>query len=1089
MRTFILKGKFPRLLWTALFLLTTMLSQAQESTVTGTVTDDQGQPIIGAGVVIEGTSRGVTTDAQGKFSLPNVPASASLTVEYLGYVSQTIPVAGQGVVNFTLLEDTQLIDEVVVIGYGSVKRSSLTSAVSKMDAEGIQDRPLARPEAALQGQLAGVSVRTQSGEPGEDLQIRVRGAASINAKSDPLYVVDGIPLTTLSGVNPSDIESIEVLKDAASAAIYGSRGSNGVVIVTTKRGRNTKPTVSFRASFGIQSPEKKLDVLSATEWMEIRTRFNDRTYLNRAKDLNVSGASITDPNAVRLANLGLASNDYNVILDPRWFNYMSEATRAAHAGQYNPTSEGLSLLDYQDAFFRDAIVQEYNLSVTGGNDNTSYLFSGGYFDQEGIAVGTNYKRFTFRTNIESKINKYITIGMNLAPTYTIREGAGLANGKDSRIHHVLSSVPVSEPGVGHMTNVDPNPRYDWAGSPSSPIAYMQTDIRDTKDIRMVGSAFLRVTPLEGLQIQFDASANYFDRDYATYHFSSVDGNWSQGPGANSSGGHETQRSWGTMLQGVVNYDKTFGKHTIGVMAAGSVEESNVGFDTAQAFGKPFPHDYIPYSFDESTHTAGNSSVTQRTPNRLASVLGRVSYNYDDRYMISGSLRYDGGSIFGMNRKWGAFPAISAGWMVSNENFFKNLGWSWFNTLKLRASYGVTGNNAINATAAYPTLAGVNYGGNVGYNANSLGNPELGWEMAHSTDLAIDLGLFRNRVQLSVDWYTKTTKDLLYEVPVTGASGFSKAWMNAGELANQGFEVELNTANLIGAFKWNTSFNLSYNKNEVKQIGINDTPVYSGFDGNNPSNALIVGRPINEFYLFEAIGVWKSQEEIDAFAAAHGNKAPTFNGTLIKPGDIRYRDRDNNGQFETTSTDPNTDGKGDRMFLGNPTATFVYGMTNNFTYKNFDLSILLTAQTGGKILGVFGRAIDRPSMGANTNMMDRWMNAWWSEDEPGDGTVPYLLSSTTGGTVDSRWLYSSNYLRIKNVTLGYQIPINRNIFSSARAYISIENLYKWDNYYNGFSPESSNAGGSGNPGGSNSLGLDYGGYPMPRIFTLGLNLTF
>lgn len=1078
MRTFILKGKFPRLLLTALFLLTTMLSQAQERTVTGTVTDSQGEPVIGASVVIEGTTRGVTTDATGKFSFPNVPATGNLVISYLGYVTQTIPTAGQSAFNITLTDDAQTLDEVIVIGYGSVKRSSLTSAVSKMSSEGLQNRPLARPENALQGQLAGVTVRTVSGEPGADAQIRVRGAASINAKSDPLYVVDGVPMTTLTGIAPGDIESIEVLKDAASAAIYGSRGSNGVVIVTTKKGKSGKPLITFNASYGIQTMEKKIDLLSAVEWMEFRTKFNDATYLATAAEKNVVGASITDTNAQRLINVGKAGGtDYNVTLDPRWFNYMSDKMKAAHAGQYEETTEGLDLLDWQDEFYRPAAVQDYSVNVMGGSENTRYMFSGGYFDQDGLATGTDYKRFSFRTNVESDINKYVSAGMSLAPSFTRSNGGGRANGKDSRSHHVLSSTPVSEAGVGYLTNVEPNKQYLYAGGTSSPIAYMD-NILKTEDLRMVGSAFLRVTPLEGLRIEFSGSANYFDRDRASYNFSRTGSSWTSGEGVNSSSGHDTERSWGTLLQALVNYDKTFGKHTIGLMAGTSREESNVGFTTAQAWAKPFPNDIINYSFDESTSAVSNSNVTQKTPNRLVSVFGRASYNFDDRYMISASLRYDGGSIFGRDNKWGAFPAVSAGWLISNEDFFKNLGWTWFNTLKLRASYGVTGNNSISETAAYPTLSSVTYGGMAGYNVNSLGNVDLGWEKSHSTDLAIDFGFLRNRIQLSVDWYTKTTQDLLYQVPVAGTSGFTTTWGNAGKLSNKGLDVELNTANLTGAFTWNTSLNVSYNQNKVLQIGFDNTPIYSGFDGSNHSNALVVGKPINEFYMHETIGVWKSQAEIDAYKAEHG-ALPTYEGKAIKPGDLRIRDIDGNHNITAA----------DKVYLGSPTPSMVYGMTNMFSYKNFDLSILLTAQTGGKIFGYIGRAIDRPNMGAASNVQGNWRNAWWSEDEPGDGKTPNIRSTTVGAVADSRWLHSSDYLRIKNLTLGYKVPINPAIISSLRVYVSIENLAKWDSYYHGYSPESANSQSGSAPGGAGSLGIDYSGYPIARIFTAGINLTF
>lgn len=1051
---------------------------AQDKTVTGVVLDKTGETVIGASVLVKGTTNGTITDVDGNFTLKNVQEDAVLQVSFVGYKAQDVALKGQSNIKVTLEEDTEVLDEVVVIGYGSVKKSSLIGAVAKMDAKSIQDRPLARPETALQGQLAGVSVRSITGEPGADMQIRVRGAASVNANSDPLYVVDGVPMTTLSGINPSDIASIEVLKDAASSAIYGSRGSNGVVIVTTQKGKTGKAKVSFNASVGFQTLEKKIDMLNATEWMEFRTRWNDTQYLIDAKKKGVTNASILDDNATRLANLGVKAgtdDSYKYVLDERWFNYLSQDMRDSHT--YTPTSEGLSLLDWQDEFYRTAMVQDYSLSVSGATDNVNYMFSGGYMNQEGLATGTGYERFSFRANVESKINKYISLGINLAPTYIVTDGSGKANGKDAQTHKALASTPVSELGVGYMTNVQPNERYGWADTNSSPIYTLESMIRQDRTLRMVGNAFLRITPFEDFRVELSAAANYLDLDGNTYTFSSASSKWSNGEGQNSGGAHTTSRIWNTLLQAVANYDHTFDKHGVSAMLGFSSEQSSLGYKTEQSFSSPFPNDAITGTFDGSKVKPKANTVTEQTPNKLLSTFGRLQYNYDERYMISGSLRFDGGSVFGANNKWGVFPAVSGGWLISNEKFFKNWDQKWLNTLKLRASYGVTGNNSISNTASYATLTSSIYGGAPGYYTNSLGNADLGWEKTHSTDIAVDLGFLNNRIQLSLDWYTKNTTDLLYQVPVEGASGFSTIWDNLGDIHNEGFEIELNTHNLIGEFTWDTSFNMSYNKNEVKKIGTDNTPVYSGWS-NNESNILTVGKAVNTYYMYDAIGVWKSQAEIDAYSAAHGGEPVTFEGTKIQPGDVRYRDVNNDGKF---------DKENDRDYLGSPTPKFVFGLTNRFTYKNFDLSVLLTAQTGGKIYGLLGRAIDRPNMGAKSNVMGHWRDAWWSEDEPGNGSVPYIFSTTTSSAIDSRWLYSSNYLRIKNLTFGYKLPINPKFVSYARVYLSIENLAKWDSYYGGYSPEAANVG-SG-PGGATALGLDYGGYPNARTFTFGINVNF
>ena len=1072
-----------KMLWTVIFVLATQLTFAQALTVKGKVQDSQGLSLPGVSIILHGTTNGTITDADGNFTITVPSSKSALVCSFIGMETQTIVVGNKLSQVITLYDSSVMLNEVVSIGYGSVKKSSLTGAVSKLTAEALAERPISRVETALQGTMPGVEVRTTTGQPGEDIQIRVRGAASVNASSDPLYVVDGAPVSSLSGINPADISTIEVLKDAASTAIYGSRGSNGVVIVTTKigkSGKSGKPVISFDANYGSQTLERKMDMLSATEWMNFRIKYNDATYLAAAAAKGVTNASISDPSALRMTNIGgtMTAPNYNVVNDDRWFQNMNAATQSSHT--YTASTDKLSLLDWQDNFFRNAPTQQYNVSVSGGTENTKYMFSGGYLDQQGIAIGTGYSRMNIRANIESKINKWLSAGLIIAPTYSTTGGGGLANGKDSKTHLTLASTPVSDPGVGYMTNVEPNTRYLWAGSTSSPTYIMQTNLSNANTLLLNATSFIRIEPFKGFKVQATASTNYRNSDGETYNYSSAGSAWASGEGVNSSGGHTTSsRIDNSLFQTVANYDNTFGKHTIGAMFGFSVEQSSGGYTTNQTFNKPFPNDALPESFNGSVLAVGTDLVTKLTPNRLESFFGRAQYDYAGRYFISGSIRRDGGSVFGMNNKWGTFPAISGAWNISEESFFKNLKVDAIDLLKLRASYGVTGNNAISQTATYALLSAITYAGQAGYSISTAGNPNLGWEKANSTDLALDLGLFGNRVQLSLDYYTKATTNLLYQVPVPGATGFTLQWDNLGDIDNRGFEIELNTRNLTGDFKWNTTFNLGYNENTVKRLGATNTPVYSGFDNTNTSNVLQVDLPMNTFYMYEAVGVWKTQAEIDAYSAAHNGTAVTFNGTKFKPGDIRYNDINNDGVITTA----------DKTYLGSPTPKFTYGLTNNFEYKNFDLSVLITAQSGGKILGILGRALDRPGMGALSNVLGNWRNAWWSETEQGDGKTPYILSSTTGTTIDSRWLYSSDYLRIKNVSLGYRLPSLPKIYSSARVYVSVENLAILTSYTGGFSPEAANSGVSGAPGGSNSLGIDYGGYPTSRVISMGINVTF
>ncbi len=586
-----------------------------------------------------------------------------------------------------------------------------------------------------------------------------------------------------------------------------------------------------------------------------------------------------------------------------------------------------------------------------------------------------------------------------------------------------------------------------------------------------GNAFLRITPFEGFQIEGMAAATY--RSSNTHSFTNntiINGNWlNYDEGEQSTATYDTDWTLNTLAQVVANYNKTFGEHYLDLMLGASAEIESIGFGTEQDF-KNLANDTITGNFNGSstttTPTVSKSSVQEKTQSRLASFFGRASYNYGDRYMLSASLRYDGFSRFGSKNKWGFFPAVSGGWMVSNEKFFKNWDLNWWDSFKIRASYGQTGNNGIGEDAAYSTLTLGDYGNYIAYYLGSFGNVELGWEKTHSTDIAADFAFLSNRIQLSLDWYTKTTTDLLYEVPTLAVMGTTDITDNLGSVYNEGFEIELSTHNIDHEkFQWDTRFNMSYNKNKVLQLGTENTTVIGTWNGGN--YVLEVGQPMYYFYGLKCLGVWQTQAEIDAYTAETG-LVPKYNGSNIVPGDLRHEDIDGDGDITNS----------DRQYLGKPQADFVFGMTNSFTWGNWDASILFTAQTGGSIYGLLGRAIDRAQMGPQTNAMGWWRDAWWSEEDPGNGWVPSVQSSVKPDG-DSRFVESSNYFRIKNLTIGYNIPF-KSVINSARVYLSIENLLLLTNYYHGYTPEASN--GSG-------FAFDYGGYPSARTFTLGVNINF
>lgn len=1020
-----------------LFLVIAEIVFAQSKSISGTIVDSAGESIIGANVMVKGTTNGTITDIDGNFTLSVPNTVKSLEISFIGYETAIVTIPQTNQVKVTLKESTIVLNEVVAIGYGVQKKGSVTGSIAKVNAEKLGDRPISDVSSALQGQMAGVEIRTTSGEPGKDIQIRVRGAASINADSDPLYVVDGIPVDNLNSLNPSDIESIEVLKDASSSAIYGSRGANGVVLVTTKKGKEGKIKVEFSANVGLQQMERKMDVLSAKEWIDFKSYYNNTNYVQKYAG---KGATINDDWNTRKAIIG--GIDYNSMLDSRW----SE-----------PDYGGLRLIDWQDEFYRTALMQDYQISVSGGTEKTNYRFSVGYLDQQGIATGTNFSRLNLRTNIESQLSNRIKVGLIIAPTVSWANG-GRVDGKDSQSHITLSASPVTEPEAGVYTGAEPYERYMWAGGAVSPVAYMEESTNATDMVRINTSAYLQTDLGRGFKAEVTGSWNYYDCENRSFVPSSITKNWNQGEGVQTTAARSNEKEHNIMFQALLHYNQVFGKHTVGAMLGYSMEESKGSSSSLKA--KQFPNNSLEV-FDMSYTTITGAKADLSTPVRLLSYFGRVQYDYADRYLLTASLRRDGSSKFGQNNRWGWFPAVSAAWRVSNEAFWPED--FVINSLKLRGSWGMNGNNSIPSNVALSALGNANYAFNgslsSGFTPTSVANPDLGWEKTHSWNLAFDLGMFNNRIYLSADYYVKRTKDLLYKVAVPSILGYSNAWGNIGSLENKGFEVELSTQNIVGRFSWSTSLNLGLNKNEILSLGADNATVYTGFSN---TQVLQVGHPLKEFYMYKATGVYQKQSEIDDpnIAKMKGQKV----------GDVRYEDVDKNGVIDER----------DRTYVGKPSPDLTFGMTNTFKYKNFDLSVLVTGQTGGKVYGLLGRAIDRPGMGASSNALGCWRNMWRSEAEPGDGKTPSIFSSTTSTLYDTRWLYDSDFIKIKNITLGYQIPVRKYI-SYARVYASIENVYMWDKYDGGYSPESNNGGSGGD--------YDYGAYPQARTFSLGVNLTF
>jgi TonB-linked SusC/RagA family outer membrane protein len=1023
-----------------LVILPTAFALAQQAaTITGMVTDKAtGKPLEGATVVVQGSNNGTATNSNGYYSITVSKENSVLRFSFLGYLIKDIPVKKSNThINVQLAADQKSLNEVVIIGYGSQRKKDVTGAVAQLNASQFEDRPITRIEQAMQGQMVGVQVRATTGSPGAALEIRVRGTASVNASNDPLYVVDGVPVDNLDDINPSDISSINVLKDAASTAIYGSRATNGVVLISTKHGQSGKAKFNFNSSYGVQQLANKLDMLSASEWIDLTTQIEDSNYVNRGKQLGKTW-NASDQINVRQQNLGISGRDANYIPDPRW--------------QYG--SDSLDLIDWQDAFYRNAPIGNYQLSASGGTDKLTYRISGNYLDQDGIALYSNYKLFSVRANFQAKLTNFLKLGLDLAPSYSWSDG-GNVDGKDAQSHHTLAMIPVAEKNAGLNTGIAPFGTYYWAGSTQSPIAYQRLTTNQLNRQRMLSNMYLQADIYKGLSFKITGGWNTNQQNQKVYHPTL---GLNQLPGASSSGSYNTGNSQYYMLESLLSYNRSFGDHHINVIA-GYTSEETINVNTYQNASKFSNDDLTTLNNVTSTVTRSLTTELKRT---LLSYLTRAQYNYKDKYLLSASFRRDGSSIFGANNKWGDFPSIGIGWNVAQESFMKSL--LWLTQFKLRASYGKNGNNGIPDYLAYGGIAAANYSfGNTlanGYIPSSISNQDLHWEKTRSNDYGLDFGLFNNRISGSVDYYYKLTTDMLLNVPFALATGFPSGWENIGHMYNKGWEFEVNSQNLRGRLQWQTTINLSLNKNRILALGQGDAPIHAGFS--NLTQIHEIGQPLGEFYMYDAIGVYMNAKDLASSPHMSTNKI----------GDVKYLDVNGDGVI-------NSD---DRTLMGQPDPKYSWGLYNTFNFKGFDLSFLIQGSGGNKIYDLIGRAIDRPSMGFRSNALGRWRNRWRSPDQPGDGFTP-RIDGTTGGLYDSRWLYDATYARLKSLTIGYDLPhgLIKGI-SNARIYVSGENLFYLHNKdYGGYSPEQQNNVSNAN--------YEYGAYPDSRTYLVGINLGF
>lgn len=1015
--------------------------------VSGTVLDNFGQPIIGA--IVSAAGKSVSTDVSGRFALQAVKGG-KLRIAYLGFVTQEVPVTG-ALVKVTLIEDAQAIGEVVVVGYGVQNRRDVSTAIVSVKADQLQDLAISDFRQGLSGKMAGVQVIQSSGSPEGDVSIRIRGVSTVTAGSEPLYVIDGVPVERgLANLNTNDVESVEVLKDASSAAIYGSRGSNGVVLITTKRGKSDKLSVSYDGYYGIQNVSKKISMMDAYQFAAAAKDGHDNAYL----DAN-PGGSPSDPNSIR-------PNSWERI-PTELFPYL-EGTA------------GLTNVDWQDEIFRLGHITSHNLSFQGKGKNVNYFISAGYLNNEGIVINSAYEKYSARFNIDGKSNNgKFKFGVNFAPSYS-RSNRVNASGVNGVVQSALMMPP-----VWSVYNEDGSYNYNGNGywrigtdyqhnAVLNPVAQANLISDVTDRVSMTGRLFMGYEFIPGLTFTTSLGGEYYGAMNNLYRSKELPnlGHTFLNKESNGEAYSSASFMYSWLWENQLNYVATFKEaHNLSATLVQSVQMETTKSNNVSA--TLFPNDYI-HTIGAGTIEKGGSNTNQWS---LASYLARVQYNYKGRYLVSAALRADGSSRFGNNNRWGFFPSASLAWRISNEPFFKSQA---FEDFKIRGSYGVTGNFNIGnydyiATMSpdnYVTGSGSNSGLQSGYKPDKIRNNDLRWERTTMFNVGLDLLLWKGYLGFSTDFYTSNTTDMLLVVPVPHLTGYSTTLMNVGEVNNRGYELQLSSQQNY-ANGWNYSFNANFsqNFNTVLALGPQNTPLISVGSVNHATYKTEVGGSIGSYYLLIQDGIFANKEQLKQY--------PHFDNT--RTGDFRFVDVDGDGVMDLDL---------DRAIVGNYMPKFTYGFAGSVGWKGIDFSFNFQGVEGNKILNLNQRYINGQE--GNVNGMTDGLNRWRSESEPGSGQMNRGNRKSTGynGRTSTFHLEDGSYLRLQNVALGYTLPqeITRKFFvQKLRFYVTGQNLITWTNY-SGYNPEV-----SARPASATTPGEDYGTYPLARIISCGLNITF
>lgn len=1031
------------------------MAQGAAITVKGQVTDDQG-PIIGATVREKGTKAVAVTDIDGNYTI-KVNPGATLTFTYLGYQNKEVNVGNKTQVDVVMVSDAQALSEVVVVGYGQMKRSDVTGSVVSVNSEQIERAVPTSIDQVLQGRAAGVQIQANSGTPGANTSIRIRGISSLNSTNQPIFVIDGVvvepqstdtndPLSSnnpLASINPSDIVSMDVLKDASATAIYGARAANGVIMITTRRGKAGEATITYDGYVGWQEMAKKLDMMNLREYA---IHHNARS----EQDILEASDAFVNPGA-----LG------------------------------NGT-------DWQDALFRSALMTSHNISVTGGSDKATYSISAGYLNQEGIAIGSGFKRLTLRGNTDAQVKKWLKASLSFSLTDSKQE-VGADN-------NIIMNALQQQPSVA-VRSADGS--FDGPDDVYMPVnavalAEMRENYNKKMNFRINGS--LEATLYKGLTFKTELSADYnlnkfyyYEPDYT---FGKLENNTRTGRWTKTDTKYWSWRN-------ILTYQNTFAeKHAVNVMVGQEMSQSHWENQVSTATGFLTNSTHDP-SAGDITASTGNGT---QNDNSIFSYFGRAFYSYDDRYLVTATLRRDGSSRFAKGNRWGWFPSAALAWRVSNEKFMAKTS-NVISNLKLRLGWGSTGNQNVSDWAYMAMLSSKSTPWGTGVLNGNTPNPDLKWETTTSWNVGFDLSLFRNRIEFIFDWYYKKTDDLLLQLPLPayigsyGQGAASNPWGNVGSMSNQGVEMTLNTVNIDkGGFQWRSSFTFSLNRNKVISLDTESASIDKTFQIG--SDVLTVtrtveGKPVGQLYGYKVIGRFDKAEDF-YYKDANGVVKPVAipegstiseSGTWI--GDYIFADINGDGVINNQ----------DCTFIGDPQPDFTYGIGNTFSWKGFDLSIFFNGSYGNDILNLTGRELS--DVRVNSNLLkecagyaklgvidpnlpdDDFRNLYVTN--PGS-RLPRLSASTTNANnrVSDRYVEDGSYIRLQNISLSYTLPkslVTKLKLQNVKVYMNLQNVYTWTNY-SGYDPEV-----GAMYGDALMTGVDYGRYPSPRIYTFGLNISF